>query len=364
MYSLLLLGCFFSMREANAYNPLYRSWNCIGVASSFVSSKPHVWHIGDLPMVLWKEGDEWLTRPNVCSHMGSRLDTGCKSPTGGLKCGYHGMVFGKNDTVGRIVQQEDKLFWAYEPDMELPPVMPHYGEEGYDSLCFEYEMPCSLPDAAYNSMDLHHPEYVHQNLFGFGSPVPPSNIVHHESKDLGEKGCRGAVGLSFDYCSEGLSSKVTMRGDSMRRTRNYHHYEYPSFTWSKVTFGEKNHLIVGVHFLPVGPKRTKWFVSVAQNYVKPWQRPLVYAMAYSILNQDREQMKKQAPENMLKREVMFGRLIPDEKVLETMREWFQAYKYPDMYDSTELLRYHHVKKLLESSSSSCPPTIEPEGGNK
>lgn len=358
----LLLSFLFIPFLVRAYNPLYRSWNCIGVASSFVGSKPHVWNMGDLPMVLWKEGDEWLTRPNVCSHMGSRLDTGCRSPTGGLKCGYHGMVFGKNDTLGCIVQQEEKLFWAYEPEQAIPSAVPHYGEEGYDSFCFEYEMPCSLPDSAYNSMDLHHPEYVHQNLFGFGSDVPPSNIVNHVLK--GETGFIETVGLSFDYSSYGLSSKVTLRGDSMKKTSNYHLYKYPSFTWSKVTFGETNHLIVGVHFLQVGPKRTKWFVSVAQNYVKPWQRPLVYAMAMSILNQDREQMKKQAPENMLKREIMFGRLIQDEKVLDTMREWFRSYKYPDMYDSMELLRYHRVKQTLGESSSSCPPTVKPEGRNE
>jgi hypothetical protein len=91
--------------------------------------------------------------------------------------------------------------------------------------------------------------------------------------------------------------------------------------------------------LPVGPKKTKWFVSVAQNYLQRWQRPLIMAMALSILNQDRDQMLRQAPENGLKADLLFQRIIADEEVLDTMRPWFRdEYVYPDLEQARLLLR--------------------------
>jgi len=239
--------------------------------------------------------------------------------------------YGKNDTLGSVVEFEDKLFWAWRPVDPLPESVPGYGRPGFDSLVFEYEMPCSLPDAAYNAMDLHHPEFVHQNLFGFGSSIPPTNIRSHEYEDL------HTVGLSFDYVSSGASTLVS-RGSS-KETKNFHLFRFPSFTWSRVSFGKTNELVIGVHFLPVGPKRTKWFVSVAQNYLQKWQRPLIMAMALSILTQDRLQMLRQAPENGLKSDLMFQRLIPDEDVLGKMRPWFRdEYVYPDWEQARLLLK--------------------------
>jgi phenylpropionate dioxygenase-like ring-hydroxylating dioxygenase large terminal subunit len=341
LWNLFILASLYTVWTTGALSPVFKSWNCIGTKAQFFTDKPNVWNMGDLPMALWKEGDEWLSRPNVCSHMGSRLDTGCVLPTGGLstqqatgslQCPYHGLRYGKNESLGSVIEFQDKLFWSWRPEQELPDAVPGYGEPGFDSLVFEYEMPCSLPDAAYNAMDLHHPEFVHQNLLGFGSSVPPTNIQFHRYTEDPKK-----VGLSFDYVSAGASAMVS-RGGS-RETNNFHLFRFPGFTWSRVSFGKTNELIIGVHFLPVGPKKTKWFVSVAQNYLQRWQRPLIMAMALSILNQDRDQMLRQAPENGLKADLLFQRIIPDEEVLDTMRPWFRdEYVYPDLEQARLLLR--------------------------
>ena len=340
-WHLFIIASLYTAWTTSALSPLFNRWNCIGTKAQFSIDKPNAWKMGDLPMVLWKEGDEWLSRPNVCSHMGSRLDTGCVVPTGGwykpeatgsLQCPYHGLRYGKTESLGSVVEFQDKLFWAWRPDKELPDAVPGYGEPGFDSFVFEYEMPCSLPDAAYNAMDLHHPEFVHQNLLGFGSSVPPTNIQMHRYIEDPKQ-----VGLSFDYVSSGASSLVS-RGGS-KETRNFHLFRFPAFTWSRVSFGHTNELVIGVDFLPVGPKKTKWFVSISQNYLQRWQRPLIITMALSILNQDREQMLRQAPENGLKSDLLFQRTIPDEEVLDTMRPWFQdEYVYPDLEQARLLIR--------------------------
>jgi Icc-related predicted phosphoesterase len=96
-------------------------------------------------------------------------------------------------------------------------------------------MDCSLKDSAFNTMDLRHPEYVHSGLFGFGNNIPPKNIKHFfYSKDK--------VGLSFDYVSK---SNIQALNGNTKFTKNYHMYIYPSFSWSKVSFDESKHLIIG-----------------------------------------------------------------------------------------------------------------------
>jgi hypothetical protein len=142
---------------------------------------------------------------------------------------------------------------------------------------------------------------------------------------------------------------VTNIGTKKKWTKNYHYYKYPAFTWSEVSFlaeEQENKLIIAVHFLPVGKKTTKWFVSVAQNYLKgPWRDSMVMAMAMSILNQDREQMMKQAMENSLKQEMMFVRSFTDEDVLLRMQPWFEKdYRYPCMEDCREILADFRKKR--------------------
>jgi len=318
-----------------AWSPLFREWLCVGLAKDVVEGRPFAFQVGDLPMVLWKKPGEdgYVSTLNICNHMGSKLDKGCVTPAGSLRCPYHGMEVREGDgCVGTVIEQEDKVFWSYGAT-GLPPSVPHYLDGDYETQCFEYEMPCSLPDAAFNAMDLHHPEFVHNSLLGFGSAVPPSNIETHlfEGDDY-------KVGLSFDYVSGGASSLTRSK-----RTRNYHEFHYPAFTWSRVAFdgagGQENRLIIAVHFLPVEPKKTKWFVSVAQNYLKsPWHPPMVRAMALSILNQDHAQMEKQAKEDGIKKDWLFLRAFSDEEVLMKMRPWFEMdYRYPDMEECRKLL---------------------------
>ena len=330
-------------RGCLAWTPLFKHWSCVGLVKNVVEGRPYVFQVGDLPMVLWKKPQGgYVSTINICNHMGSTLSDGCITAEGGLQCQYHGMEVKDDSYVGKIIEQEDKLFWSFG-SQDLPHQVPHYYDADYETQCFEYDMPCSLPDAAFNSMDLHHPEFVHNNLFGFGSIIPPTNIQTHLFED------DHSVGLSFDYVSGGITSAAAAK----KKTRNYHEYHYPTFTWSRVAFddayGKENRLIVAVHFLPVGPKQTKWFVTVAQYYLKaPWHKPLVYTMAMSILNQDRDQMEKQALETELKKDWMFLRAFSDEKVLMKMRPWFDIeYKYPDQTECRKLVQ--EIKsKFLDS----------------
>ena len=108
-------------------------------------------------------------------------------------------------------------------------------------------------------------------------------------------------------------------------------FVYPSFSWSKVTFGERNHLIIGVNLLPIGPQRTKWFVTVANNYfTNPAQNEFMKLLATAILTQDSAQMKNQCKDDDLKRRIIFQHFFKNEESIMHLREMFGSYRYPDI----------------------------------
>jgi len=172
-------------------NPVLNNWHCVGVHDKIDFTKPHVFNIGELPLVLWKNGEGgFSTTLNVCKHMGSKLHNAKIAENGCLKCNYHGLEYGNGDSLGKTVLHEGKLFWAYEPNKRPLPSTPFYYNKNYVSSIIEIDMYCSLKDSAMNAMDIRHQEYVHNNLFGFGSNIPASNIKHYEYKTN-----KNAVGL-------------------------------------------------------------------------------------------------------------------------------------------------------------------------
>ena len=127
--------------------------------------------------------------------MGSKLDNGIVTDSGCLKCKYHGLEFSENDRFGEIVEHEGKVFWAYDPTEKTPYKIPFYNNPRYTKSYLEIDMDASLTDSAFNSVDLRHPEYVH-NL-GFGSSVPPTNIRHYTYANP-HTYQTDRVGLAFD----------------------------------------------------------------------------------------------------------------------------------------------------------------------
>mgnify|MGYP006266656067 CR=1 FL=1 len=349
MFRALLVLTQFIYFSHSLVSPFFRQWHCIGLKENIDFSKPYVTNIGDLPLVVWKNNDQYSTTVNICKHMGSKLDNSEVTSSGCLKCPYHGLEYVPSNTFGETVEFQGKLFWAYKPEHPTPYRIPFYDNPNYVHSVIQIDMFCSLQDSAYNTMDLFHPAYVHNNLFGFGSTIPPENIKTHTypSKD-------DMIGLSFEYASRSIAvnlddvSSVFARSQSKRfkLTDNFNMFVYPTFGWSRVTT-EKNNLVIGVNFQPIGPKRTRWYVTVCHNYYKnPIQKRFIKAMAASILSQDFVQMIKQYFENKLKKELMFSYKLEKEDVVVRMNEWFNNnYEYPNLEQCVELYKdYKHETK--------------------
>jgi phenylpropionate dioxygenase-like ring-hydroxylating dioxygenase large terminal subunit len=329
---MILFAAALWILVATAYSPLFRHWTCIGIRSQIDFSKPYKTNIGELPLVVWENpvNGALTTALNICKHMGSRLDVGKITPMGCLKCPYHGLEFSHEDRFGETVEHEGKVFWAYNPVKPTPYSVPFFRNRAYEKSFLKIDMDCSLTDSAYNTMDFRHPEFVHNKVVGFGNVIPPSNVKHWVY-DL----AKDRVGLSFDYASNRIMRTIN---DNVRSTRNYHMYMYPTFSWSKVSF-EKKHLMIGVHLQPLGPKKTRWYITLCHNYYdSTLGKEFMKALAMTILNQDYMQMRDQAAESALKREVLFEHVFKDEEPILHLKRWFADYQYPDIDQCVELYK--------------------------
>lgn len=309
----------------------FNHWHCIGILNKIDFSLPYKINIGDLPLVIWKNTNtnQLSSTINICKHMGSRLDNGEITPDGCLKCPYHGLEFSHKDRFGETIEHEGKLFWSYNPSTQKPYSVPFFNSNHFVKSFLEIDMECSLTDSAYNTMDLRHPEYVHSGLFGFGNNIPPKNINHYKYSD-------NKIGLSFDYESK---QSIQSLNSNSKFTNNFHMYIYPTFSWSKVTFDRTKHLIIGVNLLPLENKKTRWYVTVCNNYFTTTaEQKIMEVLAYTILNQDYKQMKNQHQENELKKTMLFTHVFKDEDVIIWLRDMLSSYNYPDVTGCVSLYK--------------------------
>lgn len=339
LFSLFFI--FFTWVNVDSYSAFFNSWHCVGINEHIDFKKPYATNIGELPLVFWKNSkNEIISTMNICKHMGSKMDQGTVTLNGCLKCPYHGIEMNDDDKFGETMEHEGKLFWSYKPTEKSPYCSPFYKNPSFTNSFLEIDMPCSLQDSAYNTLDMHHPQYVHGGVLGFGNAIPPKNIKHWMYKNIPEM-----VGLSFDY----KTTNVALASANSNYTTNFHVFRYPSFTWSKVSFIKENvpkHLIISVNFQPLSNKLTRWFVTISNNYGNSaYKKLIVKAMALTILTQDQIQMKKQASENALKDAVAFQTTLGEENGIFELKKIFDAkYNYPSIEDCVELHKHHKNNK--------------------
>lgn len=320
----------------------FNHWTCVGLKNSIDFSEPYKINIGELPLVIWKNQNtgKLISVINICKHMGSKLDNGIITKSGCLKCKYHGLEMTEADAFGETVEHEGKIFWAYKPLQKQPHKIPYFHNKNYETSFIELDMDASLTDCAYNTMDLRHPEFVHN--FGFGNSVPPRNIKEFQYRSP-VTGKYDRLGLSFEYLSNRIMQKMNANTQS---TQNFHMFIHPTFTWSRVSFEDK-HLIVAVNFLPLENKKTRWFVTLCHNYyMTGLQQRFMKMMALTILTQDYLQMKNQYTESPMKKLLLFNYRFPDEGAVLKLHDMFQEYKYPDMDYCVDFVRNSAINKTL------------------
>jgi len=299
-------------------------WHVLSFAGGLDRTKPHKFRVGELPLVTWFENATGnpTTTLDVCRHMGSRLHHG-RVENGCLVCPYHGLKHGSKQAFGETKEFEGKIWWSHTPKHARPPSSPFFKNKRYASSTVQVDMEASLMDSVYNVMDITHPQYVHSGPAGFGSDIPPSDVVTHVYPAMRNE----TIGLSFVYSAEGTFAHLD---PGVKRSRNFHMLHYPGSSWSRVTMPNGRNLFVAVDLLPIGRDRTRWFVTLRHNYLtSPPGRWLINTAARCILEQDRQQMAKQTPSSLVKALAIFNAEMPFEKHFTEMRLMFKNWRYLD-----------------------------------
>jgi phenylpropionate dioxygenase-like ring-hydroxylating dioxygenase large terminal subunit len=333
--TVFILGLYL-LTDAFMVTPPFNRWHCIDFVKNIDKSKPYAFNIGELSLVSWFDtNNNPHTTVNICSHMGSRLDNG-KVTDGCLVCPYHGLQHNQSKSFGQSMIFQDKLWWSYEPVKKMPPAMPFYNNKKYETSYIKIDIDANIVDCAFNTMDVNHPAHIHNNLFGFGSNIPPTNLHTVMYPNNTDK-----IGLTFTYKSK---SNLAHLKRELRRSKNFHVYEYPFTTWSRVSLPTNEHLFVNVNMLPLSPNKTRWLVTLKHNFWKTSvEKRFMKFAADCILYQDKEQMKRQSEESALKKMVIYQEEFAQEEHFKQLRDMFKDYNVPDTQSVLQLYARHKLK---------------------
>ena len=99
---------------------IVREWHPIGIENNIDKSKPYVYNIGKLPMVLWYDNKGPLSTINICKHLGAKLDNGIIN-NGCLHCSNHLTSYNNSDIIGNVIEQNGLLWWSFKSYTKNPP---------------------------------------------------------------------------------------------------------------------------------------------------------------------------------------------------------------------------------------------------
>jgi len=314
---------------------IFKEWFCIDFVNNIDKTKPYKYNIGDLSLVTWFKNNTPLTTINICSHYGSTLDKGKINNNGCLICPYHGLEHNETLTFGKTIIFENKLWWSYY-NSNNPPKIPFFNNNKYQTSEIKIDMNANIIDCIFNTMDVNHPKYVHNNIFGFGSnsPVTNLNTINFPNKKK--------IGISFNY---NTNSNLLYLKKEIKNSNNFHIYEYPFNSWSRVSLPNNENLFVNVNFLPLKKNKTRWLITLKYNY---WnnniEKNIMEIAAICILNQDKTQLNRQAEYSILKNSIIYQHKFENEEHLDELHKIINSNIYPDMVQVLELYEYHKFKK--------------------
>ena len=100
-----------------------REWHPIGIEGNLDKTKPYVFNIGKLPLVLWYDNNNKpISTINICKHLGAKLDNAIIN-NGCLHCVNHLTSYNETDAIGNIISKNGLLWWSYKSYIKSPPAI-------------------------------------------------------------------------------------------------------------------------------------------------------------------------------------------------------------------------------------------------
>lgn len=109
----IILLFFLSTIQGFILPQFVREWHPIGIENQIDRSKPFVFNIGKLPMVLWYDKNDPIATLNICKHLGAKLDNAIIN-NGCLHCSNHLTGYNQTDALGKVISKNGMLWWSFK----------------------------------------------------------------------------------------------------------------------------------------------------------------------------------------------------------------------------------------------------------
>jgi len=215
MISIILLF-FLSTIQGFILPQFVREWHPIGIENNIDRSKPYVFNIGKLPMVLWYDNNDPISTLNICKHLGANLDNAIIN-NGCLHCANHLTGYNQTDALGKVISKNGLLWWSFKSYNKNPPSN------------FKKEE---------KKLDIHHID-INVNLLNV-----ILEFIHSNNKIK-------AIGRNNKFLFH----------EKLFNAEHRFYYKYPYYL--KGSINKK--INYTINFLPLEENKTRLFISIANN---------------------------------------------------------------------------------------------------
>jgi hypothetical protein len=119
---------------------IYRNWIPISTINSIDKSKPFVFNIGTLPLILWFHSN--INNPSViinsCKHLASPLNKATIN-NNCLICPNHNFSYNNSHNFGStfVNYQDGLIWWAFKPNSKNPFILNHNNHNNYNNQNYQ-----------------------------------------------------------------------------------------------------------------------------------------------------------------------------------------------------------------------------------
>jgi nitrite reductase/ring-hydroxylating ferredoxin subunit len=212
----VILLFFLSTVQGFILPQFVREWHPIGIENQIDRSKPFVFNIGKLPMVLWYDKNDPISTLNICKHLGAKLDNAIIN-NGCLHCSNHLTGYNQTDALGKVVSKNGMLWWSFKSYTRNP--ISNFKKEE-------------------KKLDIHHID-INVNLL---------NVI-----------------LEFVHSNNKIKARARKNKflfyEKLFNAEHRFYYKYPYYLKGSIN----NKINYTINFLPLEENKTRLFITIANN---------------------------------------------------------------------------------------------------
>jgi nitrite reductase/ring-hydroxylating ferredoxin subunit len=212
----VILLFFLSTVQGFILPQFVREWHPIGIENQIDRSKPFVFNIGKLPMVLWYDKNDPIATLNICKHLGAKLDNAIIN-NGCLHCSNHLTGYNQTDALGKVVSKNGMLWWSFKSYTRNP--ISNFKKEE-------------------KKLDIHHID-INVNLL---------NVI-----------------LEFVHSNNKIKARARKNKflfyEKLFNAEHRFYYKYPYYLKGSIN----NKINYTINFLPLEENKTRLFITIANN---------------------------------------------------------------------------------------------------